>query len=503
MLDLLSNTAIKNDGSVECSAEINSMATQANDTGQTLFIPAGIYKVKDEIIFRNIIVEAEFGSIFEHHPVDHLTDCVRIIGSKAGRSKLKNLTLKRAAGNTFGQDLLRVEKGDYVTLEDVYVENSKRDGVHVVAGGSFDWIENLVMHNVKVQDAGRDGFGFTIVSGTGEQERFINQVDMIECETRSAKRHALRMENLNTGNNAIKMSNFRFMNCEFHAAPSVYDLIRIKGQPASGNSACIENLSFYNCAVEETSQGRRGRAIHISGRMQGKFEFKNSIMFGVIVPAPTVTQSANSGSTLAPDTYYVSYAWVMDTGEIGARSSQATITVASGNQLNVTLPAFPTGAVSANIYLSTISNEGRLQGNTTTTMYTQSTPYDPNGGEQSKETDILGFDNFPFYEYEDISSPTVPLYKSHIGIWKRHVTKSLAPETSEDTISIGANEIVEGWVFNGSGCFARFTVMNGTYLYVHDDVKCTISLVGGVIRLTNNDTANRTLNLHLQRITKN
>lgn len=81
--------------------------------------------------------------------------------------------------------------------------------------------------------------------------------------------------------------------------------------------------------------------------------------------APTLTLVANTGSTLTATTYYVKYTWANDEGETTA-SSQATLAVTAGNNLRVTIPAFPTGITKAKVYVGTASNVNKYQGEITT-----------------------------------------------------------------------------------------------------------------------------------------
>jgi phage minor structural protein len=89
--------------------------------------------------------------------------------------------------------------------------------------------------------------------------------------------------------------------------------------------------------------------------------------------APTLSQTANTSSTLPIGTYYVQYTWVNSLGESNP-SPESVFTVDSGNQLTVTLPTFPTGVTSANIYISTAVTVETNQGSTITTAYNQSIP---------------------------------------------------------------------------------------------------------------------------------
>ncbi len=81
--------------------------------------------------------------------------------------------------------------------------------------------------------------------------------------------------------------------------------------------------------------------------------------------APTLALVANTGSTLTATTYYVKYTWANDEGETTA-STQATLAVTAGNNLRITVPAFPVGVKMAKVYVGTASNVNKYQGDITT-----------------------------------------------------------------------------------------------------------------------------------------
>lgn len=92
-------------------------------------------------------------------------------------------------------------------------------------------------------------------------------------------------------------------------------------------------------------------------------------------PATTPTLgTATTGGSLGAATYYVKYTWVTAAGE-STPSPEASVVVPTGtstNTVTVTLPSFPSGVTKANIYISTGTGTETLQGNATSTAYTQS-----------------------------------------------------------------------------------------------------------------------------------
>ena len=89
------------------------------------------------------------------------------------------------------RDSIRINRGDYVTLRDVDTQRDPnlspitRDGVHFEADADGHWIENLLLENVRVSDAGRDGFRFEIPANSWHNV-FINNGTLTNCEVRGA-----------------------------------------------------------------------------------------------------------------------------------------------------------------------------------------------------------------------------------------------------------------------------------------------------------------------------
>lgn len=88
--------------------------------------------------------------------------------------------------------------------------------------------------------------------------------------------------------------------------------------------------------------------------------------------APTLSASG-TGNTLPAGTYYVKYTWVSPYGE-SLPSPEASQAVTAGQALNITLPSFPVGVTSANIYVSTSSGAETKQLNTTSTTASITAP---------------------------------------------------------------------------------------------------------------------------------
>ena len=99
--------------------------------------------------------------------------------------------------------------------------------------------------------------------------------------------------------------------------------------------------------------------------------------------APTLAQVANANTKLTAGTYYVKYTWLGQSGET-LGSTEASQAVTAGNDLKVTIPAFPTNAIGAKVYIGTTSGVLKYAGDISTSAgnlvisrYDTSTPAIP------------------------------------------------------------------------------------------------------------------------------
>jgi hypothetical protein len=388
------------DGIADDTAAIQAAVLAAASSGAVVYFPPGTYKVTGTITVGAISLQASFGATIKHKPTNDNSDCLVINGLNGGRTKISGLQIKGLQdGHSYGRDLIRINKGDYVTLEDLYLDSAKRDAVHIEPSQSGYWIENMLMTNVKIQAPQRDSFHYAIPADMTTV--FINQTTMINCESRSAARHALVVINSNEATASNKISCLKVLNCELAGAGSTAEpLIKLSG---SVNGGDIENISFEDSAIEDTTATRTGDAILITGKMSGLFQFNNSIHYGT------------------------------------ARG-------------------------------------------------------------------ITGFELFPHYFYRNVvSSANVSVYSSHMGIYKKYRTPSLAQNAFEDTYQLQDGEIIKGYVldrYNNGGWYAEFTCWDTSRLFVATQNNMTVTLIGGSIRLTNTSTSSVSLELFLQRVTK-
>jgi hypothetical protein len=389
------------DGVTDDTTQVQAALTAAASSGGTVYFPPGRYRIEGALSAGTVTLLGTNGSILEHYPPDDSTDCLTITGADAGRTKISGLTFKGLQNShTFGRDLLRIKKGDYVVLEDLYLVSPKRDALHVEPGADFQWIENMLLLNVKSQSAKRDAFHFELPSGLSTV--FINQTTMINCESRSSERYALALINANTSSSAAKISCFKVINTELAGSTGTTEpIVKISG-PASGG--VIENVSFQDSVIEDTTNSRQGPAVHISGSMSGLFHFDNSNTYGTA------------------------------------------------------------------------------------------------GGA------VVGFELFPHYHYRTItSSASVPLYSSHMGLYKKYRTASLAQNGYEDAYTLQDGEILKGYVldrYNTGNWYAEFTCWDTNGLFVAVQQGLTVTINAGTLRITNTSATSASLELFLQRVTK-
>jgi hypothetical protein len=125
---------------------------------------------------------------------------------------------------------------------------------------------------------------------------------------------------------------------------------------------------------QPTLQSFFGKVIYAptANEIKAFFNGWKKTAYAAVNPAagPGLAVSGTTG-TLPAATYYVKYTWVTASGETVA-SPSTSIAVAAGQQIDVTLPAFPLGVTSANVYISATSGSETKQGNTTTGLFTQS-----------------------------------------------------------------------------------------------------------------------------------
>lgn len=451
------------------TAAFNAAIIAAAAAGKILKIAPGIYKTVGIVNLGTTTPNAPLaitiegtGATIEHYPTDDITDAMQIISMNAGRTIVRGLTIKGLQnGHTFGRDGIRIGKGDYPTLEDVTIENVKRDAVQIRPTVSNNWIENYDFKKVKVQTCGRDAFHFELSgSATGT---FINQGTMDNCETRSVGRHTLMLQNdVTTSDSAQKISNLEISNMEFGAAIGSEAIIRLQGNPGVPP---IENISIKGSAIEETSGKRSGWGVEITGKMSGNIRLDNNILFGlqpskILQITKPCTTSGNITITIdgtgAADVYTV------------------PVTTAANT------PALVADVIAAYTYTNTHrATRSGVQGVTFWESDEVQFTFTVDFGTTGITADIITPGKiktpefFPMGSVQDVNSSAVlPWYSSHMPLQKRPRTGSLGPATggagtggSADVHVLADNEIMEGWImerFGNAGFDAHFhTVHKG------------------------------------------
>lgn len=360
-VDAYAKFGISTDPAFDNTAAINAAFLYAANEKRRLTMPDGIYRTVGSLALGAAVIDAPNGAIIDHRPATDTIDALVVTGADAGRTIVAGLNFYgMQAGQLYGRDLIRLSKGDYITLRDVYLNTPKRDAFQARPTASGHWIENLLLENVKIQlpqmvsaisvaginasqtsftvtsaatfpdyvpfniivdnevmtvgainkgtntlssitrgvektvaathnlaadvqvRQGRDGFHYEVQGAmSGSYKPFINQVTMINCETRSVVRHALMLENTITGaTTAQKLSCFEIINCEFGVAKGADAIVRLKGNGAGSNIPSIENISIRGTAIENTEAERTGAGVLITGRMSGLFNLDNSVIFG-------------------------------------------------------------------------------------------------------------------------------------------------------------------------------------------------------------------------------
>src|SRR5690606_32467710 len=105
----------------------------------------------------------------------------------------------------------------------------------------------------------------------------------------------------------------------------------------------------------------------------------------------------------------------------------ASFTVTSGNKLDVTLPALPSGAVESGVYVGTTTGDLYFQTDEATTSYSQSTPI---------ATTIPPPDENTTAEKLQVTIPAIPYHANSINIY-------ISTATDTETLERNTTELVE------------------------------------------------------------
>jgi hypothetical protein len=119
--------------------------------------------------------------------------------------------------------------------------------------------------------------------------------------------------------------------------------------------------------------------------------------------APTVEAAAGT-SGLAAAAHYVKYTWYDGVRET-TPSPAGTVTPEAGQNINVTLPAFPVASWTARIYIGTVADSETLQGEATTTSYVQDSALEAGAALPADNTltpnwELISYSRFPISSSE-------------------------------------------------------------------------------------------------------
>lgn len=142
-------------------------------------------------------------------------------------------------------------------------------------------------------------------------------------------------------------------------------------------NAALQKISVSNTATQLPNISCREITLIAQKDNSGTVYVGGSNVLYVPAPtsAPTLSTVTTGGSVAGNITAYVKYTWVTANGETLA-SPEANIVIpntTNTNTITVTMPTFPNGVTSANMYISTSSGSETKQGSTASATYTQTT----------------------------------------------------------------------------------------------------------------------------------
>lgn len=218
------------------------------------------------------------------------------------------------------------------------------------------------------------------------------------------------------------------------------------GSPADGTECAVANGYTRVQVLVPSGVG----AISASGTTQ-QFQVSSDVVFpaatgswGTVVSygifdspsqvsapsAPSCTGNTGADSSFtATQTVNVAYSWVTQGGET-TKSSNTLVTISGNtNHIVVTIPAFPTGVVGANIYASTTNGGSTLNRVTTGTTFTTSA-----GGTYN----ILAFPSTA------VAVPGANTSQGNLLIWdaltsSQAITSSMTPKLAAGQVIVSAD----------------------------------------------------------------
>jgi hypothetical protein len=268
-------------------------ALSALPAGGVLWVPmpASAYLISGTLTLANVSMWGMGGIVpITFHPSSSTVDCINIsapTGSSQTTVLLQGFSLN-ATASRFGRDLVRVGGGVAIQLRDLVLSNAGRDGVHVEANAQFSYTELLKCDNVYSHVAGRDNFHFE--SGNTGNTDYINQTVMVNCVSRAPIRYALVLLNNDaTGTALSKISEMSWYCGELDfSGGNQADGCLV--QIANNVAATIEDIAFYETAIEDVNSAHTGYGITTSNTANGSI--------GPISFSPTVIAFGASAGRL-------------------------------------------------------------------------------------------------------------------------------------------------------------------------------------------------------------
>lgn len=149
----------------------------------------------------------------------------------------------------------------------------------------------------------------------------------------------------------------------------VFDL---SSNPVGGTIVSIDNRGDLNVNPEVYITMVGDGNAEIINLSNGGASLKYTYAITNPTVAPVMSQVANASSTLPAGTYYGRYTYTGTLGETMV-SPETSFVLSAGNNLVMTIPTLAVNSTLANLYIGTTAGTGKLQGNSSTTNYIQST----------------------------------------------------------------------------------------------------------------------------------
>lgn len=271
------------DAATDCTVAFTK-ALEAVGTNGVVLVPQGAkpYRIGGTVLVVNRSLVGVGQPQLRHDPAGPASDCIALsnpINTNLSRgSTLANMILI-GPGKGKGGDLIRVSAGDFVRIHNLLADQAGRDGLHVEGDADHHWTENLSCLEVKVTGAGRDSFHFRVPPSY--RNVFINQAVMVNCESRYPARYALALVNdSGIGGGDAKISGFTWLNGELDGSgDDAADIVLLQ----TDSVGQVESISFYDVAIEDTSNRRKGYAIRVVRNREGRIgplNVHNCIFYG-------------------------------------------------------------------------------------------------------------------------------------------------------------------------------------------------------------------------------